>query len=247
MFQAVVAAASLATALGHGHLSYPHSRTQVAFMNGQDYCPHCALEDVPAPPGTGGRNYPGSRPFAEPGMATLTMGPCGKNGGNDYNAPARSWGNIVESYQAGQVISFESCWQADHKGAYSMRVCPDGALVSKFITPGVTPSSSEMTQLEQCFQNNVLPCTGVSGNRGCDAIQVGSGCQAGWGCASNTDWFYSPSGGAFNDGSCSTGIYTRDQVQLPAGFTSNHTLLSWRWDALDTSQLYTGCVDVSIR
>ena len=127
-----------------------------------------------------------------------------------------------------------------------MRVCPDDALVARFTTPGVSPSSSEESQLEQCFQDNILPCTGVNGNRGCDALAVGSGCQAGWGCASNTDWFYSPNAGAFNDGSCSTGFGTKDQVQLPQGFSSNHTLLSWRWDALDTSQLYTGCVDVSI-
>jgi hypothetical protein len=171
MFQAVVAAASLATALGHGHLSSPPSRTELAYRAGQDSCPHCTLENVPSPPNTDGRNYPGQRPFAEPGQSPITMGPCGVNGGNNYNAPSGSWGNIVESYQAGEVLTFESCWNADHKGTYSMRVCPNAALVSRFITSGVTPSSSEMTQLEQCFQDNVLPCTGVSGNRGCDALE----------------------------------------------------------------------------
>jgi hypothetical protein len=128
-----------------------------------------------------------------------------------------------------------------------MRVCPDQGLVNKFITPGVTPSSSEMDALEQCFQANVLPCSEISGNGNrCNAIAVGSGCQAGWGCATNTDWFYSPVTGAFRDSGCSTGFGTVDTVLLPAGLSSNHTLLSWRWDALDTSQLYTGCVDVSI-
>jgi hypothetical protein len=247
MLKATIIAAAAATVAGHGHLSSPRSRTQIAFENSQDWCPHCTLEDVASPPGTGGRNRPGAQPFAEPGMSPLSMGPCGQNGGNNYNAIGGSWGGIEETYAAGQVISFESCWQADHKGAYSMRVCPDDALVSLFTTPGSTPSAADMSALEQCFQDNVMPCSGVGSNQRCDAIAMGSGCEAGWGCASNTDWFYSSIAGADNEGSCSTGFYTRDSVQLPAGFTSNHTLLSWRWDALDTSQLYTGCVDVSIQ
>jgi hypothetical protein len=174
------------------------------------------------------------------------MGPCGQKGANNFNKVDQSWGNIVENYQAGQVVHFESCWSADHKGAYSLRLCPDDALVLKFITPGDTPTASEMSALEECFQQNILPCQAVAGNSRCDALSFDSGCQAGWGCADNKDWFYSPRAGSVNDGICDQGFYSADSVQLPQDFTSNHTLLSWRWDAQGTSQLYTGCVDVSI-
>ena len=104
-----------------------------------------------------------------------------------------------------------------------------------------------MNKLEECFQAGVLPCADVASNSRCDATPA-TGCSEGWGCWTNKDWFYTERTGAQNNGSCgsNTAFYTRDAVRLPENFSSNHTLLSWRWDALDTAQLYTSCVDVSI-
>ena len=245
-FKVIASASLVAAASAHGYLSSPRSRTQLAFENREDYCPQCTLENVPALPLPSGRNYPGYRPFAEPGDSPLTMGPCGLNG-NNYNMPDKSWGNIVDEFTAGDVIEFDSCWTADHKGAYSLRLCQDEALVAPFLDSSRAPTAAEMTRLEDCFKAGILPCANVESNLRCDATPA-TGCQEGWGCWDNTDWFYTERTGAQNQGTCGSNnsFYTRDAVQLPQDFSSNHTLLSWRWDALDTAQLYTSCSDVSI-
>jgi len=249
-FQVALLAGVLAGVSAHGHLSRPWSRTQVAYENGEDTCPHCVLEDVPDV-GEAGRNHPGNRPFAEPGSAHITMGPCGMQNGpeagqNNYNKPDRSWGAVVETYQAGQTVEFDSCWSQDHHGAYSMRVCQNANLVAPFLDASHNPTQFEMDSLEACFQDGVLPCTDT-GSPSCDAVAYGSGCQEGWGCASNTDWFYSAARGFEPSRTrCNRAHGTTSTVKLPAGFTSNHTLLGWRWDALNTAQVYTSCVDVTI-
>jgi hypothetical protein len=231
---------------GHGHLSVPRSRTQVAFENGQEYCPACVLENVPAV--ANGRPYPGARPMAEPGKSVMTMGPCGERSNNNFNSNQKSWGSVVETFSNGQVIDFESCWSADHKGVYSMRICTDPSIVAPFLVRGGNPSRSQENNLEACFKRGILPCDAVGSNSRCQASS-NTGCQAGWGCWGNTDWFHTPRSGAQNNGQCgaSGSFYTKDQVRLPAGFTSNHTLLSWRWDVMDTAQVYGSCVDVAIR
>merc|ERR1712146_127455 len=73
-----------------------------------------------------------------------------------------------------------------------------------------------------------------------------------WGCASATSWFHSFQDGTQQatryEGTClGSGGVVVDQVRIPADFpASNHTLLGWRWDSLDTEQIYTSCVDVSV-
>ena len=51
-------------------------------------------------------------------------------------------------------------------------------------------------------------------------------------------------------GQCNThkgpGHLLTDQVKLPAGFRSNHTLISFRWDCEDTPQLWVQCADIAI-
>merc|ERR1719473_299517 len=170
--------------------------------------------------------------MSQPGEAYVSMGPCGIGAGN-YNRMDSKWGggNLEGVYTAGEEISFESCWSADHKGVYSLRICRDEALVRPFITAGNTPSSSEQDALERCFQDGVLPCTSVASNGAYCQGSANTGCNdPSWGCASNTDWFHSPAAGAHNDGSYNDGFISRDTVKLPTDFSSNHTLLSWRWD-----------------
>jgi hypothetical protein len=231
---------------GHAHLSLPRSRTQVAFENGQEYCPACVLEDV-GPVGPSGRNYPGNRPFAEPGVSFVPMGPCGQRNNNNFNRNVGSWGGVVDSFREGEVIDVESCWSADHVGSYSIRICQDDEILRPFITRGAGYSAAQRNALEACFQRGVLPCSGVESNTRCVASPE-TGCQPGWGCWGRDDWFHSLRTGAKNDGRCGGegSFYTKDQVQIPWGYTSNHTLLSWRWDALNTAQVYGSCADVAI-
>jgi len=257
MFQlAVFAAAAVTSVQGHAFVLSPRSRQYVAFESQPKIsCPHCSLERVP------GFNYPdrinrGNAPFAEPGLSTVTQGPCGNNqGSHDYNTGGYNGVNglqIERTYTAGEVIEFETCWNADHKGSYSIRLCRDPALVAKFTDPSYRPTQVEMTQAEECFQQGILPCHEVGSNgKRCDGVAMDSGCLEPWGCSTNKDWFYAPqSGWNLNNGglgSCFTnGIYTRDSVRLPLDFSSNHTLLSWRWDTLGTYELYTGCIDVEV-
>lgn len=68
-----------------------------------------------------------SRPFAQPGEGISEIGPCGKQmGGNDYNRPAQVWGNVVDTYQAGQVVEVTWLANANHLGVYSYRICQVG-------------------------------------------------------------------------------------------------------------------------
>jgi hypothetical protein len=57
------------------------------------------------------RDYPGMRPFAEPGQSISNVGPCGQeNYGNmvNWNQPHDNWGfDTVASYNAGDVIDVE--------------------------------------------------------------------------------------------------------------------------------------------
>jgi hypothetical protein len=57
------------------------------------------------------RPYPGGRPFAEPGMSVSNVGPCGMESYDElktnWNHPEHSWGSVVASYNAGDVIDVE--------------------------------------------------------------------------------------------------------------------------------------------
>eukprot|EP00732_Lithocolla_globosa_P004836 Lithocolla_globosa_v1_NODE_4641_length_1395_cov_28.476866.p1 type:complete len:246 gc:universal NODE_4641_length_1395_cov_28.476866:1007-270(-) len=230
----------------HGYFTIPPSREDVALQNGEDYCPHCVLEDN-VEVGPPGRPYPGNRPFAEPGQGIInsgpSYGPCGSQDSNNYNMPMRSWGKITASYRQGETITVEWCDIADHKGVYSYRICQDQSLVDKFLNPNRAPTTEEMFELEECFSRGILPCYDVAGQ----ACPISDGCQPDWGCAQRNDWFHCDRAGCREDGRCkNNGLILRDQVKLPQGFVSNHTLLSWRWDAMDTPQLYLNCADISI-
>eukprot|EP00732_Lithocolla_globosa_P006545 Lithocolla_globosa_v1_NODE_7689_length_913_cov_1134.116550.p1 type:complete len:247 gc:universal NODE_7689_length_913_cov_1134.116550:64-804(+) len=234
------------TVLAHGHMNFPRSRTQVAYESGEDHCPHCTLVDNVSV-GPSGRPFPGNRPFAEPGTGDInggpSQGPCGFNSGNNYNMPQRSWGQTIEkTYSAGETIEVQWCDNADHKGVYSYRICQDDSIVSPFLNPNSAPSTSQYNALEACFQQGILPCYDVEGNN-CD---IGDSCQPDWGCAQRRDWFHCSGSGCRNDGVCDQGFYVKDYVKLPETFTSNHTLLGFRWDVMDTPQMYLNCADIRI-
>jgi hypothetical protein len=249
-FQFATFTAAAASVAAHGHMTLPAGRGQIALDNGQDWCPWCALQD--------GVRMDGQNPYSNPGAAIVAgstsgrQGPCGRGSGN-YNSPGGAWGvNIVESYAAGDTIQVDVCWSADHRGAYSYRLCPDQSIVDKFTTPGYSPSEAEEQQLEDCFQANVMPCN-FPGQPHPARCNMGpeTNCQSGMACNSKPDWFHAPTSTGFpleSGVNCNAGNgLTIDYVQIPADFpASNHTLLGWRWDADQTSQLYLNCADVAI-
>lgn len=204
------------------------------------------------------RNYPGNRPFAEPGVSISNVGPCGMETYDslqtNWNHPEHNWGfEPVATYKAGEIATVEWCVSniADHGGMYSYRICTDDSLVSKFIDPNHVPSASEMTDLENCFQKGILKCTDVPG-QDCPAHPDCIG--TGWGCEKSNSWFAcgpKDSGRCMKKsaGYCHThgndGSIVRDQVMIP-NHTSNHTLLGFRWDCEDTGQLWLHCADIKI-
>jgi len=128
-------------------------------------------------------------------------------------------------------------------------MCQDEALVAKFTDKSHTPTDSEMSDLEKCFQDGILkPAKPQPVHPDC----VGTG----WGCeTANSTWFScgpKDSGRCMSKGvgSCHThendGSILRDEVVLPPNFVSNHTLLGFRWDCEDTGQLWLHCADVKV-
>merc|ERR1719326_1450404 len=135
-------------ASAHGIFWSPPSRAILSEQSGY-------MEDAttiisePMPDVAEGREYPGGRPFAEPGMSKSNIGPFGMETYDslmtNWNHPEHSWGDIQAVYNAGDIIDVEWCVSniADHGGLYSYRICQDDALVARFIDPAVTPTQAE--------------------------------------------------------------------------------------------------------
>jgi hypothetical protein len=215
--------------------------------------------------GPSGRPYPGNRPFAEPGKSESVIGPCGMETYDslqtNWNMPANGWGVKVQAtYKAGDTVEVEWCVSnmADHGGLYSYRICTDDDLVAKFIDPSHTPDQDEMDALESCFQAGQLRCDDVPG-QDCPVHPDCVGTD--WGCSNATSWFAcgpkdegrcmaAPQAQSGSGETCTThggeGTILRDQVKLPDGYTSNHTLMGFRWDCEDTGQLWLHCADIAI-
>jgi hypothetical protein len=241
---------------GHGLFYTPKSRAQLAQEAGSIGDATSIIAE-PMPDVASGRDYPGGRPFAEPGQSVSNVGPCGRKdygGAMNWNMPdvARGWGSVQATYSAGEIATVEWCVSdaADHGGLYSYRMCSDESITAKFIDPAHTPTAAEEAALEACFQEGILSCTDVPGQ----SCPVHSECQNGWGCAKATSWFTC---GPKDSGRCKSkgvgkcqchngdGSLLRDQVRMP-NFVSNHTLLGFRWDSEDTAQLWMNCADVAL-
>ena len=42
------------------------------------------------------------------------------------------------------------------------------------------------------------------------------------------------------------GRILRDKVKIPENYNSSHTLIGFRWDSMDTAQLWLHCADIAI-
>ncbi len=203
-------------------------------------------------------------------------GACGyKPGGDvDYNKPSpdgHTWGyDPVEVYTEGDTIEVWWCVMnsADHAGMYSYRLCHDESLVKKFTDKDYSPSLAEKQELEDCFQRGILRCD-ADGRNDCSKHHNGAGeiysgvkddIWSSWfscdprnmgNCQGRAERGWTSSNvrnGRALAPSCHNGAGTslRDLVKLPQGFSSEHTLLSWRWDCQQTKQVWSGCADVKI-
>ncbi|KAF2218293.1 hypothetical protein BDZ85DRAFT_299659 [Elsinoe ampelina] len=238
----------------HGYLTIPSSRSRLGAESGKDTCPECSiLEPV----------------TVWPSLDTAAIGrsgPCGYNArvSVDYNTPGsyngKTWGTTpVATYRPGDIVTVEWCVDnnGDHGGMFSYRICQDQALVDKLITPGYTPTLEEKQAAEDCFVAGTLKCTDVSGQ----TCGFSPDCAEGQACWRN-DWFTCNKFDAGDRrgcqgvdgnrlGSCYTSIaggYTvTKQIRIPDNISSNHTLLSFKWNSLQTPQAYISCADIAIK
>ncbi|KAI0516872.1 starch binding domain protein [Xylaria bambusicola] len=247
----VVAVGLVPFVAGHGYLTIPKSRTRLGSESGKDTCPECTiLEPVSSWP---------DLDVAPVGRS----GVCGYNArvSVDYNQPSSEFGwgmDPVVTYSAGSTIDVEWCVDnnGDHGGMFTYRICRDQALVDKFLDPDYLPTEAEKQAAEDCFDEGLLKCTDVSGQ----SCGYNPDCSTGEACYRN-DWFTC---NAFNAdsrracqgvdgaalGSCFTtiagGYSVTKKIQLPADFTSKHTLLSFKWNSFQTGQIYLSCADIAI-
>ncbi|EPE02356.1 starch binding domain-containing protein [Ophiostoma piceae UAMH 11346] len=236
------------TVLGHGYLTIPSSRVRKGYEAGKDSCPECTiLEPVSAWP---------DLDAAQVGRS----GPCGYNArvSVDYNTPTDNYGqSVVATYTAGDTVSVQWCVDnnGDHGGMFSYRVCQNQTLVDLFLTPGYTPTNDEKQAAEDCFEAGLLKCTDVSGQ----SCGYNPDCTSGQACYRN-DWYTCNAFSADSNracqgvdgaalGSCYTSIaggYTvTKKIKIP-NYSSNHTLLSLRWNSFQTGQVYLTCADIAI-
>ncbi|KAK1750999.1 Glucoamylase [Echria macrotheca] len=239
---------AVTTVSGHGYLTVPSSRTRLGAEAGLDSCPECSiLEPVVAWPDLN---------IAPVGRS----GPCGYNArvGIDYNQPATNWGHSpVVSYKAGDSVDVQWCvdHNGDHGGMFSYRICQNQTLVNKFLIPGYLPTADEKQAAEDCFEAGTLSCADVSGQ----SCGYNPDCSPGQPCWRN-DWFTCNAFGASERracqgvdnaprGSCYTSIAggypVTKRIKIP-NYSSEHTLLSFKWNSFQTGQIYLSCADIAI-
>ncbi|CBF70179.1 hypothetical protein AN6103.2 [Aspergillus nidulans FGSC A4] len=247
-FFAISASTLLATVHGHGYLTVPASRTRLGFEAGIDTCPECSiLEPVDAWPNV---------TEAQVGRS----GPCGYNArvSVDYNQPGDNWGNEpVVTYKAGDIVEVQWCVDnnGDHGGMFTYGICQDQELVDKFLDPDYLPTEEEKQAAEDCFLQGELKCGDVDGQE----CEYSPDCGEGEACYRN-DWFTCNAFEADSDrgcqgvdgaelNSCKTTIaggYTvTKKIKIP-DYTSEHTLLRFRWNSFQTPQIYLHCADPTI-
>ncbi|KAJ6027310.1 hypothetical protein N7499_005399 [Penicillium canescens] len=245
----VLALTGLLTSVNaHGYLTIPSSRTRLGFEAGIDTCPECSiLEPVTAWPDV---------EAAQVGRS----GPCGYNArvSVDYNQPGDYWGNsVVATYTANDIVEVQWCVDnnGDHGGMFTYGVCQNQTLVDLFLTPGYLPTTEEKQAAEDCFLDGELKCTDVDGQ----SCGYNPDCTSDQACYRN-DWFtcnafnadsnrgcQGVDGAALN--SCKTTIaggYTvTKKIKIP-DYSSDHTLLRFRWNSFQTAQVYLHCADIAI-
>lgn len=163
----------------------------------------------------------------------------------------------MATYNPGDIIDVEWCVDnnGDHGGMFAYRICQNQTIVDKLLTPGYIPTNDEKQAAEDCFEAGTLPCTDVSGQ----SCGYNPDCSAGQACWRN-DWFTCNAFGASSRracqgvdaaplGSCYTtiagGYRVTKKIKIP-NYSSQHTLLSFKWNSFQTGQIYLSCADIAI-
>ncbi|KAL5342771.1 starch binding domain-containing protein [Aspergillus crustosus] len=244
-----VASSLLPTVYGHGYLTIPSSRTRLGFEAGIDTCPECSILEPVSP-------WPD---LTAPLVGR--SGPCGYNArvSVDYNQPSEHWGTEpVVTYTSGETVEVQWCVDnnGDHGGMFTYGVCQNQTLVDLFLTPGYLPTNDDKQAAEDCFLDGELSCLDVNGQE-CGYNPDCSGSDQP--CYRN-DWFTCNAFQADSRrgcqgvdnaplNSCKTTIaggYTvTKKIKIP-NYSSDHTLLRFRWNSFQTAQVYLHCADIAI-
>lgn len=176
----------------------------------------------------------------------------------DYNQPGDYWGNsVVATYTANDIVEVQWCVDnnGDHGGMFTYGICQNQTLVDLFLTPGYLPTTEEKQAAEDCFLDGELKCTDVDGQ----SCGYNPDCASDQACYRN-DWFtcnafnadsnrgcQGVDGAALN--SCKTTIaggYTvTKEIKIP-DYSSDHSLLRFRWNSFQTAQVYLHCANIAI-
>lgn len=207
---------------------------------------------VSGPCGTDGGNPTGCPP-GHPGGAGC------KASGYGHGPDGRSLKGNAQPTEWVQGSVVEAAWgiRANHGGGYQYRLCPR------------PPSGDNMDLTEKCFQRVPLRFVGdtqwlqngVSGERApVQAIRTRNGtwprgsewtripipsCQEGTNILTCDQLnFAPPIQGAFGESPSSWRII--DHVQVPSDLVPGDYILSFRWDAEETPQIWNSCSDIRI-
>lgn len=188
-------------------------------------------------------------PWCNPGTAPVKS-PCGLKGGGVQLPGSGGAANNVDMlslppatravWESGSTAHVAWAITVNHGGGYSWRLCP---------------STQEPT--EKCFQDHVLKFIGATGllyANDTDARVPISSLRA-----FNDTWtvnpipmvigsspvFPPPADGAVGKGPFSFSIV--DDIEVPASLSEGSYVLSFRWDAEATSQVWSACSDVYVR
>eukprot|EP00039_Didymoeca_costata_P017990 m.331659 g.331659 ORF g.331659 m.331659 type:complete len:497 (+) comp16775_c0_seq1:97-1587(+) len=185
-------------------------------------------------------------PWCAPGTAPVKS-PCGVFGGG-FNFSGRDMLDLDGTPQASWVIGSEVevafGITANHGGGYVFRICP---------------ADSDLS--EECFQNGTLPYSGDSqdildaqGNLVTtqQALRLSNGTNP-----PGSTWTRNPIPQERGLGPGIPAIPTlygrgpfhynlREKLKVPSNFKPGHYVLSWRWDAEQTSQVWSHCSDVML-
>eukprot|EP01065_Artemidia_motanka_P001291 TRINITY_DN1059_c0_g1_i1.p2 TRINITY_DN1059_c0_g1~~TRINITY_DN1059_c0_g1_i1.p2 ORF type:complete len:496 (+),score=191.29 TRINITY_DN1059_c0_g1_i1:68-1555(+) len=204
--------------------------------------------DTPSPPGDFPCTPGAAVPWCAPGTAPV-VSPCGVwAGGAAPLAGGRDMrdldGTPMATWTAGSEAEVVWAVTANHGGGYSYRLCPaDGDLS------------------EECFQSNHLEFSGskqwIVGPKDdvlaeIDATRLSEGTHP-----KGSQWTVNPfpqekgylpaiPGHPMMYGRGPYNASVKDLVKVPADLPSGRYVLSWRWDAEQTKQVWAQCSDVMV-
>mmetsp|Transcript_7019 Transcript_7019/g.9847 ORF Transcript_7019/g.9847 Transcript_7019/m.9847 type:complete len:384 (+) Transcript_7019:179-1330(+) len=190
-------------------------------------------------------------PFFYNGVSPF--GVCGTQfqGSADYNFPDQvntNWGYDFTNVQAGEILDVSWSVNADHGGVYQFRLCDDPSLVS-FLWADEAPNVTIQNELEECYQAGILRCDDVPTNDCSFEVD----CKDGWGCS--TEGLYFHCGDSSSTYACAFhsdgtraygGVLVQRKVLIPRNFPTGPTVLTWRWDSHETTEVFAACADITI-